>query len=107
MTESVKSAISEMLGSSVAISGTTPSINAMPGISYVCGEVSTIDIVPPATGIVDVVFTSGSTPTVLTVTPPSGMTVKWPVWFDPTALEANTTYEISVKDGVLAGVMQW
>lgn len=105
-TESAKSAISEMLSGSVSVSGTTPTINALPGIRYVCGECATLDITLPASGIVDVVFTSGSTPTVLTVTPPSGMTMKWANGFDPTSLEANTTYEINVADGLgVAG--QW
>ena len=95
-TEDAKSKISEMLNGSVSVSGTTPTIVAKSGIRYVCGEVATLDLTPPATGICDVVFTSGATPTVLTV--PS--TVKWPDWFDPTALDANTTYEINVMDGL-------
>ncbi len=98
--EAQKSAISEMLNGSVAVSGTTPTINALPGVRYVCGEVSTLDITLPASGIVDVVFTSGSTATVLTITPPSGVTLKWANGFDPTALEANTTYEINIMDGL-------
>lgn len=99
-TDSAKSAISTMLNGPVSVSGTTPSINAMPGIQYICGEVSTLDITLPASGCVDVVFESGSTPTVLTVTPPTGVTVKWANGFDPTALDANTTYEINIKDGL-------
>ena len=99
-TDSAKSAISTMLNGPVTVSGTTPSIAALSGIQYVCGEVSTLDITLPASGCVDVVFTSGSTPTVLTVTPPTGVTVKWANGFDPTALEANTTYEINIKDGL-------
>lgn len=99
-TESAKSAISEMLNGSVSVSGTTPTINAKPGVRYVCGEVLTLDITTPENGIVDVVFTSGSTPTVLTVTPPSGMAMKWANGFDPTALEADTTYEINIADGL-------
>lgn len=106
-TESAKSAISEMLNGSVAVSGTTPTINALPGIRYVCGEVSTIDIVTPASGIVDVVFTSGATAAVLTVTPPTGMTMKWANGFDPTSLEANTTYEINIADGCLGVGASW
>ena len=100
-TEDAKSKISEMLNGSVSVSGTTPTIVAKSGIRYVCGEVATLDLTPPATGICDVVFTSGATPTVLTV--PS--TVKWPDWFDPTALDANTTYEINIMDrlGVAVG----
>ena len=106
-TESAKSAISEMLNGSVAVSGTTPTITALPGIRYVCGEVSTIDIVTPESGIVDIVFTSGATAAVLTVTPPSGMTMKWANGFDPTALEADTTYEINIADGCLGVAASW
>lgn len=106
-TESAKSAISEMLGGSVAVTGTTPSITALPGVRYVCGEVMTIDITIPATGIVDVVFTSGSTPAVLTVTPPNGVTMKWANDFDPTTLDANTVYEINVMDGKYGVVGSW
>ena len=105
-TESAKSAISQMLNGSVSITGTTPVITAMPGIQYVCGEVSTLDITLPASGCIDVVFESGSTATVLTVTPTTGVTLKWANGFDPTSLEANTTYEINIADGLgVAG--QW
>lgn len=99
--EAQKSAISTMLNGAVAVTGTTPSITALPGIRYICGEVATLDITLPASGCFDVVFESGSTPTVLTAT---GVT--WPSWFDATALEANTTYEISIADGYGA-VMTW
>jgi hypothetical protein len=37
---------------------------------------------------------------VLTIAPPTGQTVRWANGFDPTALEANTTYEINIKDGL-------
>lgn len=106
-TEDAKSAISEMLSGAVSVSGSTPSITAKPGIRYICGECATLDITTPATGIVDVVFESGSTATVLTVTPPTGMTMKWAGGFDPTALEANTTYEINIMDGVYGVVGVW
>lgn len=106
-TDAAKSAISQMLNGSVTVSGTTPSITALPGIRYVCGEVATLDITLPESGIVDVVFESGSTATVLTITPPTGQTMKWANGFDPTALEANTTYEINVADGVYGVVGQW
>lgn len=104
--DSAKSAISQMLNSPVTITGTTPSITALPGIRYVCGEVTTLDITLPASGIVDVVFTSGSTPAALTVTPPSGQTMKWANGWDGTC-EANTTYEINVMDGVYGVVGAW
>lgn len=95
-TEEAKSAISQMLSAPEIISGSTPSITALPGIRYVCGEVSTLDIALPASGIVDVVFESGATPTVL-----SGLdNVRWTGDFDPDNLEANTTYEINIADGL-------
>ena len=89
------------VGSVVTISGTTPTITALSGVRYVCGEVATLDITPCASGICDIVFTSGSTATVLTL--PS--TVKFSNGaFTP---EANTTYEINIMDGVYGAVMAW
>ena len=87
----------------VTVSGSTPSITAAANTRYICGTVSTLTFTPSATGICDVRFTSGSTPTVLTV--PS--TVLWPDWFDPTALEANTRYEINIMDGIYGAVAVW
>ena len=90
----------------VQVSGTTPVINAMPGVRYVCGECATLEIIVPASGCIDVTFESGTTATVLTVTTPTGQTVKWANGFDPTALDANTTYEINIADRLgVAG--QW
>jgi hypothetical protein len=83
------------------VSGTTPVIDGAG--SYVCGTVTSISITPAAKGITDVIFTSGSTPAVLTL--PG--TVLLPAWFDATALETNTTYEINVLDGTLGAVMSW
>lgn len=93
-TDNAKAAIYDMLNAPVTVSGTTPTITAKSGISYVCGEVSTLTITLPASGIFDVRFTSGSTPTVLTA---SGVT--WPEWFDSTNLEADTVYELNISDG--------
>lgn len=87
----------------IQVPGTTPAITAVANTQYICGEVVTLDITLPASGCIDVVFQSGSTATVLTVTPPTGVTVKWANGFDPTALEANTTYEINIKDGLGVG----
>lgn len=84
----------------VQVSGSTPTITALPGVRYVCGEVATLDITLPASGCVDVTFESGSTATVLTITPPTGQTVKWANGFDPTSLDANTTYEINIANGL-------
>lgn len=73
------------------VTGTTPSITGVDNHRYTCGEVSTISITPPSTGIIDVIFTSGSTAAVLTCTG-----VIFPVWFDPDSLDANTLYEINI-----------
>lgn len=92
----------------VQVSGTTPTINALPGIQYVCGECATLDITLPASGCVDVVFTSGSTPTVLTVTPPTGVTkIEWADGFDHDNLSANATYWLKVIDGKLGVATAW
>ena len=88
----------------VDVSGTTPTIDAQAETRYVCGEVTSLTISSlPQRGIADIMFTSGSTPTVLTL--PN--TVIMPAWFDATSLDANTTYEINIMDGVYGTVMQW
>ena len=101
-TETAKSKIHEMLDSPVTVSGSTPSITAKAGIRYLCGTVTEISITPPQSGIIDVVFTAGSN-CVLTL--PN--TVKLPGWFDATALDSGTTYEINIADGVYGAVMAW
>lgn len=106
-TESAKSAITQMISGAVSVSGTTPSIDAKPGVRYICGEVEELDITVPATGIIDVIFTSGTTPTVLTVTPPTGVTIKWANDFDPTDIEASTVYELNIMDGEFGVVGTW
>lgn len=111
-----KAAIQSMLGidlSSIAqqveiplvetVTGTTPTITGQPNVRYVCGEVTSITITPPSAGSIDVIFTSGSSPAVLTL--PS--TVSMPVWFDSTVLDANTKYEILITDGEYGSVMSW
>lgn len=84
----------------VIVSGTTPTITAEANHRYVCGEVATLDLTPPASGICDVVFSSGTTATVLTVTPAAGQTVTWAGDFDPTSLDASTKYELNILDGM-------
>ena len=112
-TSGAKAAIQSMIGVEngvsfvETISSTTPTIVAEPNTRYVCGEVSTLAITTPSVGTIDIVFDSGSTATVLTVTPPTGTTMKWPSWFDPTTLDANTSYEILITDGIYGGVMTW
>ena len=107
--ETQKSAINSMLSAPESVSGSTPSIPAKAGVRYVCGEVSTLSITTPASGIVDVIFESGSTPTVLTVAPTGGQSsdMKWANGFDPDNLEANTVYEVNILDGIYGVVGQW
>ena len=84
----------------VAVSGTDPVITANANTRYTCGEVLTLSFTPCASGTCDVMFTSGSTTTLLTL--PS--TVKMPEWFE---VESGYTYEISITDGVYGAVMSW
>ncbi len=115
-TDEAKAAIQAMLGidlSSIAsqveiplvetIDGAAVIITGQPNTRYMCGEVTSISITPPAAGSIDVVFTSGSTVAVLTL--PS--TVKMPEWFDDSTLDTNTVYEILITDGVYGSVMTW
>ena len=91
------------------VSGGTPSITGAANKRYICGECSTLSITAPASGIIDVVFESGSTATVLTVTSAkTGVSaVKWANGFDPTSLDANTVYEINIMDGEYGVVGKW
>ena len=106
--EAQKSAISQMLNGAVQVTGTTPVITAKSGIRYICGECATLDITAPESGCVDITFTSGSTPTVLTVTSAkANTTIKWANGFDPSSLDANTVYEINILDGEFGVVCSW
>lgn len=108
-TEDALSKISDMFNAPVTVSGTTPSITAKSGIRYICGECATLSIAAPASGIIDVTFVSGSTPTVLTVSSAkSGVTaIKWVGDFDPTSLDANATYEVNIMDGEWGMAVSW
>ena len=107
-TETARSKISDMLNAPVSVSGSTLSITAMSGVRYICGEVSTLSVTVPASGCVDIVFESGSTATVLTVTSAkTGVSaIKWANGWDGTC-EANTVYEINVLDGEFGVVAAW
>ena len=105
-TDEAKAAIKSMLGvggemAVVTVSDTAPIINALSNTRYICGTVTSISITAPASGICDIVFTSGSTVAVLTTT---GVT--FPDWFDPDNLETDTVYEINICDG-RAVVASW
>ena len=95
-TDTAKTKIMEMLGiATVTVTGTDPVIVAEAGKRYICGEIATLTFTPPASGITDVVFTSGTTPTVISLLPADGvkMTETW-----ETPLDASTTYELNFLD---------
>lgn len=74
------------------------------GVRYIYGELLSLTLNSiPNNGMVDVMFDSGSTATVL-VLPQTGITV--PEWFDPTDLQTNTRYELNFFDGNLV-VSTW
>lgn len=107
-TSEAKTAIKNMLGVidgggtiSETITGTDPTITAQNNFRYMCGELYTLNFTPCVSGVCEVIFTSGATPTVLTLPD----TVRMPAWW--TGVEANTTYEISIVDGVYGAVMSW
>lgn len=107
-TDSAKTAIKNMLGVidgggtiSETITGTDPTITAQNNFRYMCGELYTLNFTPCVSGVCEVIFTSGATPTILTLPD----TVRMPAWW--TGVEANTTYEISIVDGVYGAVMSW
>lgn len=85
------------------ITDTDPVIAGVSGTRYVCGEVETISITPPASGLIDVLFISGETAAELTLPE----TVKFSSDFDPDNLEASTVYEINILDGIYGAVLSW
>lgn len=87
----------------VTVTGTDPVITADMNTKYMCGQLYTLSFTPCAETICDIVFTSGSTPTVLTV--PN--TVLFPDWFDKSNLEKNTIYEINISEGIYGVVTAW
>ena len=80
----------------VYVSGSTPAITGVANTRYVCGEVSTISITPPETGIIDVIFRSGNTAAQLTL--PNDVVVAGNM--DVNSLNTNSTYEVNIMDGL-------
>ena len=104
-----KAAIQSMLGIEAdiplveTVTGSTPSITGMPNVRYICSSsLSSLAIIPPASGTIVIRFTAGSNCIVTTST-----TVNWPSWFDITSLTADTTYELIITDGIYGAVMSW
>ncbi len=90
------------------VTGATPSIVGVPDHRYICGECSTLSILAPASGVIDVIFRTGNSPTVLTVnTAKTGTSLKWANGFDPELLRKDTVYELNILDGEYGVVGQW
>lgn len=84
----------------VNVTGTTPTINAEDGVTYYCGEVTSIEIVPPNVGTFVVYFTSGATAATLTI--PRSVSI--PSGFDPLNLDTDTIYKIRIKNNTYGEV---
>lgn len=85
------------------VSGATPSITAAANHRYVCtGTVTEISITPPASGLCEVTFTTGSSPVWNDQT--GAVMPGW--WPSTNPLESNTHYEMSF-DGQYGVVMAW
>lgn len=79
----------------VAVTGSTPTIAAEDNHIYECGECSSLTVSTfPATGEFLIVFASGSTATTLSL--PNDLDARMPSGF---TVEADTHYEISVRNG--------
>lgn len=76
----------------VTLSGTIVTQTGADNTMYLCGELAELTFTAPATGITAIRFTSGTTPTVVTL---NGITMP----DDWTGAEASTTYEINVLNG--------
>lgn len=86
----------------VQVSGTTPTIVCEDNHRYICGEILSLNITPPANGVCEIIFESGSTATLLT----APNTIKWPEWFNPNSLETSATYQFKISNR-LANVAIW
>lgn len=95
-----RQAIDAISTKTVEVSGTDLNIKAVSNTRYICGEVSSLDFTPSITGISDIVFTSGSSKTILTLPD----TVKMPNGFE---IETNMIYEINIADGIYGVVASW
>lgn len=82
------------------VGGMNPKINATSNTVYLCGELLSLEFNPCADGVCDIVFSSGTTPTLLTLPE----TVKMPNGF---AVLENRTYEINIMNGIYGVATSW
>lgn len=84
----------------INVTGMNPKINATANTIYLCGELLSLDFTPCADGICDIIFSSGTTPTLLTL-PDS---VRMPNGFE---VFENRTYEINILNGIYGVATSW
>jgi len=84
----------------INVTGMNPQINATANTIYLCGELLSLDFTPCSEGICDIIFSSGSTPTLLTMPD----TVKMPNGF---SILENRTYEINILNGIYGVATSW
>lgn len=80
----------------VSLSGSTVTQTGAANTMYICGTLTELTFTAPLSGICGIRFSTGSTPTVLTV---NGVSY-WMNEFDPSSLEASKTYEINILNTV-------
>ena len=83
------------------VTGTDPTITGTANTRYICGELTSLTVTPPSAGTISVLFTSGTTPTVLSLP----QTCVMPEWWE--GVEADYTYELLITDATYVGVMSW
>ena len=87
------------------VSSSAATIIAETNHRYVCNTLSSLSFTPCSSGLCEVIFTSGTSATVLDTSKLTN--VMWPSWFNPSLLSASTTYDIMVMDGKYGAVMTW
>ena len=75
-------------------------IDGEAGKRYICGELDSLEITPPDSGLIDVVFTSGETPTDVDI--PETV-----IFNQELTISADTIYEISILNGTLGAWLSW
>ena len=96
-------ALNAAVPQNVHVEETEAEIIATANTKYKCGELVTLNFMPCESGVCEVMFVSGETPTELTVPD----TVCWAGDFDSTALKPNATYRLRVEDGALGEAVIW
>jgi hypothetical protein len=97
--------IEDLGEAAVTVSSSAATIIAETNHRYVCNTLSSLSFTPCSSGLCEVIFTSGTSATVLDTSKLTN--VMWPSWFNPSLLSASTTYDIMVMDGKYGAVMTW